>query len=71
MQACSLLGLEQAFTREHNPPGNAATERLRRTLKEACLGLYEWTCPFTVASALESWSAGYNEHDSHSALGYT
>ena len=69
MQACSLLGIEPAFTSDNNPQGNANTERMIRTLKEECLWLHEWTCPFTVASTLESWIAGYNEHDLHSALG--
>jgi putative transposase len=70
MQACSLLGIEQAFTSYNNPKGNADTERMMRTLKEECLWLHEWTCPFTLASALGSWIAGYNEHYLHSALGY-
>jgi putative transposase len=70
MQACSLLGIEQAFTSYNNPKGNADTERMMRTLKEECLWLHEWTCPLTVVSALESWIAGYNEHYLHSALGY-
>ena len=70
MQACSLLGIEQVFTSDHNPKGNADTERMMRTLKKECLWLHEWTCPLTVVSALESWIAGYNEHYLHSALGY-
>ena len=70
MQACSLLGIEQAFTSYNNPKGNADTERMMRTLKEECLWLYEWTCPFTLARALERWIADYNEHYLHSALGY-
>jgi putative transposase len=45
-QACSLLGIEQAFTSDHNPKGNADTARMMRTLKEECLWLHEWTCPF-------------------------
>ena len=41
-----------------------------RTLKEECLWLHEWTCPFTLARALEKWIDDYNEHYLHSALGY-
>jgi hypothetical protein len=41
-----------------------------RTLKEECLGLQEWTCPFAVITALEGGIASYNEHELHSALGY-
>ena len=41
-----------------------------RTLKEECLWLHEWTCPVTLASALETWIEDYNTHDLPSALGY-
>ena len=70
MQACSRLGIAQAFTSYNNPKGNADTERMMRTLKEECLWLQEWTCPFTLTSALERWIADDNEHYLHSALGY-
>jgi putative transposase len=70
MQACSTLGIHQTFTSDNNPKGNADTERMRRTLKEECLWLHEWTCPFTLASALETWIEAYNAHYLHSALGY-
>jgi putative transposase len=70
MRACGTLGIQQAFTSYNNPKGNADTERVIRTLKEECLWLQEWTCPFTVASALEAGIADYNEYYLHSALGY-
>jgi hypothetical protein len=35
-----------------------------------CLWLHEWTCPFVLASVLETWTAACNEHDLHSTLGY-
>jgi len=70
MRACRLLGIEPAFTSDHNPKSHADTEHMMRTLKEECLWLHVWTCPFTVASALESWITSDNEHDLHSALGY-
>jgi putative transposase len=70
MQACNLLGIEQAFTSDNNPKGNADTERMIRTLQEECLWLHEWTCPFTLASTIERWITAYNEHYLHSALGY-
>lgn len=47
MAACSTLGVHQAFTSYNHPKGNADTERVMRTLKEECLWLQEWTCPFT------------------------
>jgi hypothetical protein len=33
-----------------------------RTLKEECLWLQEWSCPFRLISRLESGIGGYNEH---------
>jgi hypothetical protein len=41
-----------------------------RTLKEACLWLTEWTCPFELITALEAWIDDDNEHDLHSAPSY-
>ncbi len=38
MNTCAPLGITQAFTSDHNPKGNADTERLMRTLKEELLG---------------------------------
>jgi putative transposase len=70
MRACATLEVHQAFTSYNNPKGNADTERFIRTLKEECLWLQEWTCPFALVSALELWIADYNEHYLHSALGY-
>jgi putative transposase len=70
IRACAMLEIHQAFTSYNNPKGNADTERLMRTLKEECLWLQEWTCPFTLTRALEVWIMDYNEHYLHSALGY-
>jgi transposase InsO family protein len=70
MQTCSTLGIQQAFTSDNNPKGNADTERVMRTLKEECLWLHEWTSPFTLAGALERWIDEYNGQYLHSALGY-
>ncbi|HXH10826.1 MAG TPA: IS3 family transposase [Alphaproteobacteria bacterium] len=70
MQACRILGIQQAFTSDNNPKGNADTERVMRTVKEECLWLQRWTCPFALVSALDSWITHYNEHDLHSSLGY-
>lgn len=46
-RACNTLGIHQTFTSDHNPKGNADTERMRRTLKEEHLWRHEWTWPFT------------------------
>jgi putative transposase len=70
MRACGSLGIQHAFTSYNNPKGNADTERVMRTLKEAHLWLHEWTCPFTLAKVLKTWVDDYNEHYLHSTLGY-
>jgi putative transposase len=70
MRTCGTLGSHHVCTSSNNPQGNADTERVMRTLKEACLGLRDWTCPFALIKALEAGIADYNEHYLHSALGY-
>jgi hypothetical protein len=42
-------------------------ERVMRTLKEECLWLTEWTCPFVLITALEAWIDDDNAHDLHLA----
>ncbi len=71
MEACSTLEIHQAFTSDHNPKGNAATERVIRTLTEACLWRQEWTCPLALVRALAAWIDEYNARYLHSALGDT
>lgn len=70
MEACNTLEIHQTFTSYNNPKGNADTERFMRTLKEECLWLQEWTCPFELIRAVGRWITHYNEHYLHSALGY-
>ena len=62
MRACVTLGIHQALTGDNHPKGHADTERVMRTMKEVCLWLTEWTCPFQLITALEAWIADYNEH---------
>jgi putative transposase len=69
-QACSPLGVHQAFTRDNTPQGHAETARVRRTLKEECLWLHEWTSSVTVASAFAKWINESNTHSWPAALGY-
>ena len=69
MRAGATLQMHQAFTSDHNPKGNADTERVMRTLKEAWLWLREWTGPFELSTALEAWMITYHEQSLHSALG--
>jgi putative transposase len=70
LQACGTLGIQQAFTSDNNPKGQADTERVMRTRTEACLWRQEWTCPFALMTALASGIATSNAHYLHSALGY-
>jgi putative transposase len=70
LEACRALEIRQAFTSDNNPKGNADTERFMRTLKEECLWLRQWTCPFELMTTLELWTTTYNEQYLHSALGY-
>lgn len=66
----STLKIQHAFTSDHHPTGKADTERVLRTLKDAGLGLQEWTSPVALIKALEVWITDDHEHDLHSALGY-
>ncbi len=52
MEACSVLGIRQAFTSYGNPKGNADTERMMRTIKEELLWLNEWTSAAELKEAL-------------------
>jgi putative transposase len=70
LEACRTLEIHQAFTSYNNPKGNADTERFMRTVKEGCLWLREWTCPFELMTTLDRWITTYNEQYLHSALGY-
>jgi putative transposase len=70
LQACSHLGIKQAFTSYNNPKGNADTERMMRTLKEELFWLREWSSGDELVDALNRWVAWYNDNYLHSALGY-
>jgi putative transposase len=70
MQACATVEIHQTFTSYNNPKGNADTERFMQTLKEECLWLHEWSCPFTLVKALDKWIHDYNTQYLHAALGY-
>ena len=69
-QACTTLGITQAFTSDNNPKGNADTERLLRTFKEELVWLREWPSHQHLKHALADWVTHYNAGSHHSALGY-
>jgi putative transposase len=58
------------LTSDNNPTGHADTERVMRTLQEACFWLQNWTCPVQLMDALAHWITYDNEQYLHSALGY-
>ena len=70
MAAGSTLSLHQAFTSDHNPKGNAETERVIRTLTEECLWRQEWARPFALIPAFEGWVEDDNAPSLPSHLGY-
>jgi len=70
MKACSLLGVDQAFTSYNNPKGNADTERVMRTIKEELVWLREWRDPYELSTTVGMWIEQYNNSYLHSALGY-
>ena len=70
MRACSVLGIEQAFTAYNNPKGNANTERLIRTIKEELVWVNEFKSLEEVETKLKQWVEDYNRNYPHSALGY-
>lgn len=70
MEACSVMGIHQAFTSYNNPKGNADTERMMRTIKEELLWLREWSSAAELKTELTEWFIGYNASYLHSTLGY-
>jgi len=70
MKACSNLEVHQAFTSYNNPKGNADTERMIRTLKEALFWLREWESERELSLDLANWVQYYNGSYLHIAHGY-
>jgi hypothetical protein len=46
-----------------------AQQYCMRPLKETCLGLRKWTCPFEVVTTFELWITTYHAAYLHAALG--
>jgi len=70
MKACSVLGIQQAFTAYNNPKGNANTERLIRTIKEELIWVNDFTTLEEVETKLKKWVEDDNQNYLHSPLGY-
>jgi hypothetical protein len=69
LQAGGLLGSQAGFASSNNATGKADPERGRRTLKEECLGLQEWSGPVVLIKALNVCMADDNAPYWHSAWG--
>ena len=69
-EASRALGIHQTLTSDDHPKGNADTERFRRTRKEECRWLQDWTRPFALLPALARRVADDNEPYRHATPGY-
>ena len=70
MKECASLGIKQIFTSFNNPKGNADTERMMRTMKEALIWSNEFESFEQLSQALDVWVKDYNANYLHSTLGY-
>ena len=64
------LGIKQIFTSFNNPKGNADTERMMRTMKEALIWSNDFESFEQLSQALDVWVKDYNANYLHSTLGY-
>ena len=58
MEACRSMGVNQAFTSNSSPKGNADTERSMRTAKAEPVRVNELTSLKSFLDALNSWIKG-------------
>jgi transposase InsO family protein len=71
MAAMGTLEIEQVFTRDDHPKGNAETERLMRMIKDERLWLREFHTLEEAREAIAQWiTVDDNQRYVHSALGY-
>ena len=70
MKDCTSLRLKQIFTSFNNPKGNADTERMMRTMKEALIWSNEFESFEQLSLALDVWVKDYNANYLNSTLGY-
>lgn len=67
MKSCRELGINQPFTSDNFPTGNADTEMVFRAMKEELRRLREWTSSFELADILKvriGYCSGSHLHSS-------
>lgn len=71
-QACTTLGIVQAFSRVRTPTDNAALERFNWTVQDEWLSLSQIGLDdiLTANTDLTEWLVEYNLHRPHQALAY-
>src|SRR5690606_30593498 len=62
--------LDHTFAPVGRPTGNAAVERLIRTMKEEVVWLRDWESAEELRQALLDWMVRYNTRRPHQALGW-
>jgi putative transposase len=65
---CEEWGLEHTLAPVGRPTGNAAGERVIKTMKEECIWLRDWRSLEELRRALAEWADGYNNRRPHQAL---
>jgi putative transposase len=65
---CEEWGLEHTLAPVGRPTGNAAGERVIKTMKEECIWLRDWHSIDELRRALAEWADGYNNRRPHQAL---
>jgi putative transposase len=67
---CEEWGVEHTFAPVGRPTGNAAGERVIKTMKEECIWLRDWRSLEELRKALAEWVERYNNCRPHQALGW-
>lgn len=65
---CEEWKLDHTFAPVGRPTGNAAAERLIKTMKEECIWLRDWKSAAELREALSVWMEAYNNRRPHQAL---
>jgi putative transposase len=68
--ACRFYRLQQEFITPYTPEQNGMIERWFRSLKEECVWQHQFQSFADARTAIQQWSAWYNENRPHQALGY-
>jgi len=69
-QACRDCRLQQKFITPYTPEQNGGIERFFRSLKEECVGQYQFQTFEEARRIIRDWVTWYNQGRPHQALGY-